>query len=247
MTNQSSQSDHRGGGGLSKPIEMSIFQSVPLDETDMLESFDQIYGGAGGGGWKEASTSAPNTMHSNPMAGDSRRLAASNGKSSKGSSASSSEQVQVVVPGPVSVKKRGNSPDRKKTGSSPMRAGGDSSLSEAILVSDRKAIVPDRARTRGDAAANNVRPAPLSTVPSSPTAAGSMKAMELQSDIEAPVPGPPSRKAAAPAEEGKKDASPPKAQKDRFVGANGLQYVLWGHYLAYGSAMMCLLMGEQWC
>ncbi len=58
-----------------------------------------------------------------------------------------------------------------------------------------------------------------------------------QSDIEAPI----------PAEEGKKDASPPKVPKDRFVGANGLLYVLWGHYLAYGSAMMCLLMGEQWC
>ena len=96
---------------------------------------------------------------------------------------------------------------------------------------------------RNDAAASNVHPLPLSTVPSPPTAADSMKEVELQSDIEAPVPCPPSRKAAAPAEEGKKDTSPPKAQKDRFVGANGLQYVLWGHYLAYGSAMMCLLMG----
>jgi len=120
---------------LSKPIEMPFFQSVPLDETDILDP----------------------TMESNPMAED-------------------------------------------------------------------------------DDAASSVCPVPLSTVPSPPTAADSMKEVELQSDIEAPVPCPPSRKrkAAAPAEEGKKDAS---SQTDRFVGAKGLQYV-WGHCLAYGSAMI---------
>jgi hypothetical protein len=55
-----------------------------------------------------------------------------------------------------------------------------------------------------DAAASNVRPAPHSTIPSPPTAAGAMKAVQLQSDIEAPAPCcPPSRKEDATAEVGK--------------------------------------------
>ena len=256
-TNQLSQSDHRGGGGgggggggvgLSKPTDASTFHSVPLEETDVLDSFDRIYGG---GGSKEASTSNTSTtiMHSNPMSGDSKRLAASNSKSSKGSSPStaavSSEQVQVV-PGPVSVKKRSNTPDRKKAGSSPMRGGGDGSLPEVVVVSDRKVTASDRARTRSDAVASNGRPASLAATTTTATTAatGLVKAVEQQPDIEAPAS---SKKGAAAAAEGKKDVvSPSKAppkKKDRFVGVNGLQYALWGHYLAYGSAMMCLLMG----
>lgn len=40
-----------------------------------------------------------------------------------------------------------------------------------------------------------------------------------------------------------RDSKKEEPTKNRFTGTNLVQYGLWAHYLAYGSAMMCLCMG----